>query len=282
MTMKQQLITLMTCITMCLVATNVTAQVDYTYTLVDNGGYSYTIEAVPDASASNFPTSVQSYGFTILVPDGVTATITSSLGSSAGANFFDGSAVGAPAVDGYLITETLGAPISISAPSAGTNSAMVTIQVNGSPTSGTVSILANDDPLALAVPPLQSFFTADTIDNGSAAFINRVLSASGLSGTTSYDFSTLSVADVSQLNFSVYPNPLQSNDEVVKFQWNSSAEKVNITLVDINGTLVKAYNNVQTQAGENTLSLPKMQTGIYFMQFTTSNNQKATKKLIIQ
>lgn len=47
----------------------------YTYTLIDNESFNYTIAAVPNVSASNFSTSMQSYGFTIILPDGVTATI---------------------------------------------------------------------------------------------------------------------------------------------------------------------------------------------------------------
>ncbi|AXG71974.1 hypothetical protein KORDIASMS9_04232 [Kordia sp. SMS9] len=38
---------------------------------------SYTIGAVPNTSSNTFATSVQSYGFTIVLPDGITASITS-------------------------------------------------------------------------------------------------------------------------------------------------------------------------------------------------------------
>lgn len=116
------------------------AQDGYTYTLIDNSSYSFTIGAVPNTSANNFATSMQSYGFTIIVPDGVTISMTSSLGNAASATFFDGTAVGQPSIDGYLITETLGSPVSLVAPSTGTTSNVVTIQVNGSPTSGIIYI----------------------------------------------------------------------------------------------------------------------------------------------
>ena len=100
----------------------VNAQDGYTYTLSHNGGYSFTVQAVPNTRSNNFSTSVQSYGFTLTLPDGVTITTDSSLGSAASASFFDGSSVGMASIDGYLITETLGSPVSLPAPSAGTNS----------------------------------------------------------------------------------------------------------------------------------------------------------------
>ena len=247
----------------------------YTYTLVDNGAYSYTIEAVPTASASTFQTSVQSYGFTIIVPDGVTATLTSSLGGGASATFFDGMNVGDPSIDGYLITETLGSPVSLPSPSAATNSPMATIQINGTPTSGLIYILPNNSALANAVTPLKSFLQADMEDDGSAMFSNRIdPNASGTSGTSSYDFATLSVEENNELaSLSLYPNPAS---DIVKVITPENISDIQIEMFDNGG------KNIPVQLSEeNTIDVSNIASGLYLITIT-SDDLKITKKLIVK
>ncbi|MBC8757445.1 T9SS type A sorting domain-containing protein [Kordia sp. YSTF-M3] len=257
----------------CLFTANMYAQDGYTYTLIDNGSYSFTIGAVPNASASNFATSVQSYGFTILLPDGATATVTSSLGSAANATFFNGTDVAQPTIDGYLITETLGSPAALPAPSAGTTTPIVTIQINGAPTSGILEILANDSALANAVTPLKSFMQADMIDNGAAVFTNVVdPNASGLSGVSSFDFSTLSVEENQLTNLSIYPNPAT---DVVNIQ-NSEVALQKVEIYSMNGQLVRSQHNNLERIQVNTLK-----SGLYIMKLYAANTSK-TIKLIRQ
>ena len=259
----------------CLLASHLKAQDGYTYTLVDNGAYSYTISAVPNASASNFATSVQSYGFTIIVPDGVTATITSSLGSSAGATFFNGTDVAQPTIDGYLITETLGSPASLPAPSGGTNTAIVTIQVNGSPTSGIMSILENNSALANAVTPLKSFMQADMIDDAMAMFTNVVdPNASAVTSPSTFDFATLSVEEENILSgLSLYPNPAK---DIVKFEIPAGLEDIKIEVFDNAG---KKINMELSQ--DNTIDVSNIASGLYLVSII-SNDIKTTKKLIVE
>ncbi len=251
-----------------MISFQIKAQDGYTYTLIDNGSYSYTIGAVPNASASNFATSVQSYGFTIILPDGITASVTSSLGNAANATFFDGSNVAQPTIDGYLITETLGSPASMPAPSSGTTTNMVTIQLNGSPTSGTISILANDSALATTVTPLKSFMQADMIDNGMAEFVNTVdPNASGISGTTSYDFATLSTPDSEVFDFSIYPNPTTD-----KLYINQIDNLKKVEVINMNGQLVfSKENNLET------IDVSHLQNGVYFLKVYAQNGSTAKK-----
>jgi hypothetical protein len=257
----------------CLFAVQMYAQDGYTYTLIDNGSYSFSIAAVPNASASNFATSVQSYGFTIIVPDGVTATITSSLGSAANATFFNGTDVAQPTIDGYLITETLGSPAALPAPSAGTTTPMVTIQINGSPTSGILEILANDSALANAVTPLKSFMQADMIDDAMAMFTNVVdPNVSALSGVSSFDFATLSVEENQLTDLSIYPNPAT---DIVHIQHSEVAVQ-KVEIYSINGQLVRSQNNNLERIDVNTLK-----SGLYIMKLYTANASK-TIKLIRQ
>ncbi|MGB1308465.1 MAG: T9SS type A sorting domain-containing protein [Oceanihabitans sp.] len=257
----------------CLLTAQLHAQYGYSYTLVDNGGYSYTIEAVPDASASNFPTSIQSYGFTIIVPDGVTATLTNSLGGNATPTFFDGVNVAQPTLDGYLITKTLDAPYALAAPADGVNTPMVTLQVNGAPPAGTLYILANNSPLATAVTPLKSFMQGDIIDDGMAIYTNLIdANASGLSGTTSHDFSTLSIEEEENvLAFTMYPNPA---NEIINFKLPAGIEINNVEAIDMLGKQVTLHKREP-----NTYSVSGLPSGVYFIAIT-ANNRKFTKRLI--
>jgi hypothetical protein len=252
-----------------LFTTQVTAQDGYTYTLIDNGNYSYTIGAVPNTSANNFATSVQSYGFTIIVPDGVTATITSSLGSGAGATFFDGNNVAQPTIDGYLITETLGSPVSLPAPSAGTTTNIVTIQINGSPTSGTMYILENNSALATAVTPLKSFMQADMIDDAMAAFSNVIdPNASGVSGVSSFDFSTLSVDENELTALSVYPNPAEDIVHII----SPDVSLIKAEVFSMNGQLV-----LSKEDNLEAIQINQLQSGIYLLKLYTEDAQKTIK-----
>ena len=246
------------------------AQDEYTYTLIDNGSYSYTIAVVPESSTNNFATSVQSYGFTIILPDGVNASITSSLGSGATATFFNGNDVGDSSIDGYLITETLGSPISLPAPSSGVTSNMVTIQVNGAPTSGTIYILENNSALATTITPLKSFMQADMEDDGAAMYSNRVdPNDSGVSGTSSHSFETLSISQNNLSELTIYPNPV---DDILHINFNNQLSK--IELINMHGQIVFKKNNALQQ-----VDLSQLKSGIYFLKI---HHQEAslTKKII--
>ncbi|MEM6685918.1 MAG: T9SS type A sorting domain-containing protein [Bacteroidota bacterium] len=247
-----------------------TAQDGYTYTLIDNGSYNYTIGAVPNTSSNNFATSVQSYGFTIILPDGVTASITSSLGNAADATFFDGNAIGQATVDGYLITETLGSPIALTAPSSGAISNIVTIQINGAPTSGSLYILENNSTLANSFTSLKSFMQADMIDNAMAEFVNVVAAnAAAVSGMSSFDFSTLSIPETNELEaLSVYPNPVKDFIYIT----NTNANLVKATLYTTNGQLV-----LTTENNLETIPVRRLQSGIYLLKLYSATAEKTIK-----
>lgn len=252
-------------LSMCSIAN---AQDGYTYSLVDNGSFNYTITAIPNASANNFATSVQSYGFTILLPDGVTASLVSSLGNSASTTFFDGTAVGQPTIDGYLITETLGSPIALSAPSSGTPTSIVTIQLDQSPTSGSISILENNSALATTVTPLKSFMAADMIDDNMAIFPNVVDSnATGTSGISSHMFTTLNTPEEIAIDFSIYPNP--TTDQLYI---NLTQDIKKVEVINMNGQLVLSKEN-----NLGVIDVSRIQNGMYFLKVYTQNGITAKK-----
>ncbi|WP_046758425.1 T9SS type A sorting domain-containing protein [Kordia jejudonensis] len=261
----------------CLLANQLRAQDGYTYTLMHNGGYSFTIQAVPNASANNFATSVQSYGFTIIVPDGVTIDTGSatSLGSAASATFFDGNNVAQPTIDGYLVTETLGSPATLAAPSAATNSNMYTFTVNGSPTSGNIYILENNSALANTVTPLKSFMQADMIDNGMAEFTNVVdPNAAAVTAPSTFNLATLSVEEENELlGVSLYPNP---SNGIVNIQLPAGLEDLKIEMFDNAGKQI----NMELSS-ENTIDVSNIASGLYLVSII-SNDIKTTKKLIVE
>ncbi|MFK7750260.1 MAG: T9SS type A sorting domain-containing protein [Kordia sp.] len=257
------------------------AQTDYTYTLIDNNNFNYTIQIVPETNTSTFATSVQSYGFTIILSDGVTGSIQSSLGSSASATFFDGNNVGDPSIDGYLITETLGSPISIDAPSTGMNTTVVTFQLNQPASAGTISILANDSSLATTVTPLQSFLTADATNDGMSNFSNTVNTPSGLSGTSLHNFMPLSIEDNSFQDFSISPNPVNTSEAKFTINWSNNSQNVSMSFIDLQGRLVKDYGQFMLNSGANTVNIQNVQTGIYFLKIK-ADSKTLTKKIIIE
>lgn len=251
------------------------AQDGYTYTLMHNGGYSFTVQAVPNASSNNFATSVQSYGFTLILPDGVTITTDSSLGSSVSATFFDGTNVTMPTIDGYLVTETLGSPASLPAPSAATNTSVYTFTVNGNPTSGELKILENNSSLATTVTALKSFMQADMIDNGMAEFVNVVdPNGAAVSGMSTFDFNTLSVEEETELSgLSLYPNPAT---DFVKIQTPFSYNNIEVKMSDTSGKQIDIKIS-----DDNTIDVSRIASGLYLVTITI-DNASTTKKLVIQ
>jgi len=256
-----------------LFSNNLNAQDGYSYTLVNNGSYSFSISAVPNSSSSNFETSVQSYGFTIILPDGVTADITSSFGNGAGATFFSGTDVGQPTIDGYLIVEVLAGPLPLPAPSLETIFPMVTIQVNGSPTTGEIYLLANNSSLATNVTPLKSFMSADVVDDDMFLFPPVVDAVgSGLSGITSYSFDTLSIENILLENISIYPNPAANT-----FYIQGLMETTSVSIYDISGKMMMTQATSSNQA----IAIDTLASGIYMVSIK-NNNGSVVKKLVIE
>jgi hypothetical protein len=271
-TMKKTTFILSLLITFTLFSGKVTAQDGYTYTLIQDAvnAYDFTIQVVPNASASNFATSVQSYGFTIILPDGVTINTgaATSLGGAAGATFFDGTNVAQPTIDGYLVTETLGSPATLSAPSAGMNSIMYSFTVQGSPTSGLIYILENNSALANTVTPLKSFMQADMIDNAMAEFVNVVdPNASAVTAPALFDFATLSTSEVELTGVSVYPNPVKN---IATISGVTDIETVEIT--NITGQRV-SLNTTNLE----TIDMSGLPSGIYFAKIKATSGAKTVK-----
>jgi hypothetical protein len=184
-------------------------------------------------------------------------------------DLFRRKSVGQSSIDGYRITEPLGSPVSLPAPASGTAFPMVIIQLNQSPTSGTISILANDSALATTVTPLKSFMSADMINDSMAIFPNVIdANASGLSGNTSYDFATLSVEENELTELSVYPNPATDIINII----SADIILVKAEIYTMNGQLVLSKNN-----NLEVIKINQLQSGMYFIKLYTENSSKTIK-----
>jgi len=188
----------------------------YTFTLLDNGNYSYTVAAISDFDSGSFSPLANSYGFTIELPDGVGLTVTEALpsGATETVTFVDGSNLnGLSGVDAdvsdfdYYFINTDIAGTGIGAHISGQTINLLTFTVNNDPTDGEVRLVDNESSPAGSSAlngALDSFFQIDTEDDGSASFANGYL---GQSGVNNHGFNTLSNSDIVFEMMEVYPNP---------------------------------------------------------------------------
>lgn len=254
------------------------AQDGYTYTLSDNGNYSFTISAVSNFDTAGFQPITESYGFVIVLPDGVTATFTEYLpaGTSGTPTFIDGANVTGldPSMadnDLYLLTTVTNAA-RFAAHTNGAVIPLVTLTVNGSPTTGEIRLLSNDSVLAdnIGGGILDSFMQIDIIDDGSFAFQNGVVGDTGLTGTVFYDFSTLSVPEVALAQISIYPNPAS---DYINISTTNNIQYVE--MFDILGKKVIHSESISK------ISVSHLQSGIYIVKVFTDKG-KITKKIVIE
>lgn len=188
----------------------------YTFTLLDNGNYSYTVAAVSNFDSGSFSPLANSYGFTIELPDDIDLTVTEALPSGAtetvtfvdGSNLSGLSGVNADVAnfDYYFINTDI-AGIGIGAHTNAQTINLLTFTVNNDPTSGEVRLVDNESSPASSSAlngALDSFFQVDTNDDGSVSFENSYL---GQSGDNNHGFNTLSNPDITFEAINVYPNP---------------------------------------------------------------------------
>ncbi len=252
------------------------AQDGYKYTLLYNGGLEFTIAAVPNASTNTFTPEINQYGITITLPDGITATLTSSLGSIATATPFDGSValIGQPAIDGYVFSGQLPPSTTLPAPSTAISTPIVTFELSSLPVAGDISLVALNDPL-VSIPNFGAFIVpfilADTIDDGNPDFPDVIdPTDSGVTGTVSFNFSVLSVIENQLDELAIYPNPAKSEITIQGLENNlTQIEFFNI----VGQRILTLSNNFRT------IDISSLQSGVYFAKLYT-NIGVSTLKLI--
>ncbi len=277
--MKKITLNALLVLVIALFSIQLSAQNTYTYTLIDNGGYNFTIAAVATGGGTNEVTEVQSYGFTILLPDAATMTIQSSLGPAPGTSPFTSGDVTAldPTITGhkgFLITETLGATVNLpNLPATGLPNMIATIQVNGAPTVGELRIVANDSVLGDAFGgALEVYLTADTTNTDT--FNPTVASASGLSGTPFFDFSLLAINDVelTDYKFSIYPNPSSDTFSVAGLK-----AEAKVSIYSISGKEILSVSDYSGAA----INVSALTSGLYLVSIE-SEVSKEVKRLVIK
>jgi len=264
-------------ISMFFMLPNVMKAQSYSFTLIDNGNYNFTLAAVKGFDSGSFAPLTQSYGFTLVVPEGVTITFndyapggtaeTVSLIPGTNVAGFDSSMADK---DLYLITtDTSGA--SLEAHGNGETITLVSFTVNGTPTTGELSVLDNSSTLAMApglMGSLYSFIQADVTDNGTVDFANEFI---GLTGKTSHNFSTLDREDVLEFTeVSIYPNPTSDHLNI----------KINsvITSIEMFDLLGKS---VLRSSSTDRIEVSHLPVGVYILSINTEQG-KLTKKVIIE
>ena len=97
---------------------------------------------------------------------------------------------------------------------------------------------------------------------------------SGVSGTSTFDFNTLSVEEENELlGLSLYPNPAS---DIVKIIVPNQIRDISIEVYDNAGKQIAMPLSV-----DNTIDVSKLATGLYLINIY-SNNIQTTKKLIVK
>ncbi len=269
--MKKQLLYFLI---LLLLPVGMAAQDGYSFTLLHNGGYNFSVAAVPNFDSGAFTPTTESYGFTLVVPDGITISLTDvqPSGSSETITPIAGSSVSAidPNMadkDLFLITVITNAG-TLPAHITDSQLPLVTFDVNGSPATGDLTLLDNNSVLASSPAlsgALDSFIQVDVTDDASVNFINAYL---GQSGLTTFSFSTLSTQQYSGLDLELYPNPV-INDLFIKGQINSIES---IHFYTINGQLLK-----QITENFESITISDLEPSIYFLNVKTTEGSKTFK-----
>lgn len=244
----------------------------YSFTLIKNSDYNYTVAAVPDFDSGTDKPNLESFGVTILLQEGATVDVDNivfaylSLDSTTP---FTAAQLDA-ADPGQDRSATLIASASgvdeLDPHAALAIIPLITFNVLGNPTTGEISILDNNSSLAIAAGgTLNSYFSIDPTGG-----VNAVQSYAGQTGTTNFSFSTLGVEEnvLTDLQVSVYPNPASEYINIT-----TTLELTKVELFDLLGKRV--FDTGKTSQ----IGISHLQKGIYLLKVHTTNGM-LIKKII--
>jgi len=257
---------------------NVNAQA-YDFTLIQNSQFNYTIAAVSNFDSGAFAPFMQSYGFVLVFPDGVTISVDNyfSTDTDGMTTPIDGAALAGldsnliDYADNDLVLITASAPaITFNPHTVGAMIPLVTLTVIGDPVLGEIRVLDNESTLANSPLPaingaLDAFIQIDVIDDGTFAFTNEF---NQLTGDVSFGFATLSIPTVELSAFSLYPNPA-SNYVNIK---GSIIDLKKIDIFNINGQLVKTVTSNLDQ-----IDISNLESAVYFVKLYSDTSSKTMK-----
>lgn len=94
--------------------------------------------------------------------------------------------------------------------------------------------------------------------------------------------STLASKPFESIDFSVYPNPVESGGSL-KYNLPNGVTQLSISVYNVLGRLVDVYNDLESSSGVNELMLDNLESGLYILQFSINNGmQSITKKIVVQ
>jgi len=261
---------------MCFMFQTVNAQA-YSFTLIQNSQYNYTIAAVSNFDSGTFQPIPQSYGFVLVFPDGVTISVDDYFPTGINGTISPISGTDVAFIDPnmadkdlFLVTTIVGGQLVFFSPhTAGTIIPLVTLTVIGDPVLGEIRMLDNESTLSSSAPingALDSFIQVDVIDDGTFAFTNEF---NKLHGDVSFNFDgTLSIPTVELTGFSLYPNPANNYVNIK----GSIIDLKQIDIFNINGQLVKTVTSKLDQ-----IDISNLESAIYLVKLYSDTGSKTMK-----
>jgi len=241
---------------------------NYSFTLVQNSNYNYSLVAIPDFDSGGNMPNLESFGTTIMLPDGATlSNITFNYLNLDSTAFFTPSQLDAndPGQNrsATVISSSSGVA-SIPTHTINQGITLITFDVLGTPSSGFISILDNTSTLAQAAGnSFDSFISIDETGGNSPSNL-----FSTLTGTSSFNFSTLSIQKDVQINLSISPNPTKG---IIYFDGNPSQLK-SIDIYTITGKHVMVIKK-----GVEKINISHLEPSIYFIKLNSENASKTFK-----
>jgi Secretion system C-terminal sorting domain len=126
------------------------------------------------------------------------------------------------------------------------------------------------------IKPTAGYVVGDIIPNTASIYFDYNPAIVTNTFNTEF-FQTLGTTSFSNSEFLLYPNPAKS---IVHITQNSNQSIENIQFYDVAGKTVKIISNVSNY--QTSVDISALAKGIYFVEITSENNIKQTKKLIIQ
>jgi hypothetical protein len=81
--------------------------------------------------------------------------------------------------------------------------------------------------------------------------------------------------------FSLLSNPVRLGESEIRFSSKQEFNNLEINVFDLNGRLVRSYNNVGTYNGTGQVSKGNLESGLYFVKFE-EDGKTGIKKMLVE
>lgn len=243
----------------------------YEFGIVHNTGNNFSVVAIPDFDGTD--TDISDVGFGVMLPTGNidVANLSQFNGRSwtsneVTASQLTGLGLGDGTRDLFILNMPPGQ--TILSHTSGQPIILVSFDVTNMPTTGELSILPNNDPIATGLGGV-----ADSFYNSNIDMTTTQDYFSGLAvGMESFMFDTLSLdeAVLVDQNLNIYPNP---TSDVVHIKSPQSISS--LRLFDLQGKIV-----FERQNHLNQIDLKLLESGVYFIRVVLMNGSEFQKKII--